>query len=683
MLKRSLLWIASFALLPVHLTFAQFSLVSHTPSHGAVGVSTTAAIELIFNEPVDTSAEFEISDGFFLATEIYPDPGQPTSTTFPNDRTVRLEFELSADTQYWMVLWSALSTSGASLDGPVAFTFSTGSSLPSGSVSGTVTSPDLPVQGTVVALFRPESILDDDDTGAGGFAVVDGTGAYNVEHVAEGEYLVVAILENEFDDDPSGEGEGLSAYDANDDRAADPVAVAAGEAVSGIDMVLRTPVPLTARELFPDVQGLAVSVLPGSELMTAVGFEVEADGRAAIWAYLYSTDEAGTVVYTIGGFLFSLPNEADTESMPLTGEWMDSDAALSISEEAGGADFRLKSENVFVFAMLARAEDFADVGFKRGRETAPILDRQSISPAELPIGIRKAVSRALAEVRTGWIVQYLSESGFLVVIIDAETGEVISTMGLAHSAAAAVAVAQDAAASWSADARLVVVADAGFDGISQGGLSDTWMYVYYDAVLDQARAFYVSGGSIADEEEYALDDLPSTTPLPDVWVDSEAAAAVAEAASGDFRVTYTDSYVTAMLSRGLREHGLSRAVWTFSYLDFESGAELTIDVDAETGLVITASEAPGESALSLRLHPGYPNPFSVSTMVAFEMSTAGPVHVAVYDALGREVALLADRVLEAGTHAIGWQPIAMPSGLYVCRVQAGGAQRAILLTLMR
>jgi hypothetical protein len=44
--------------------------------------------------------------------------------------------------------------------------------------------------------------------------------------------------------------------------------------------------------------------------------------------------------------------------------------------------------------------------------------------------------------------------------------------------------------------------------------------------------------------------------------------------------------------------------------------------------------------------------------------------LAIYDVLGREVAVLADGVQNAGAHNVRWNAGSFPSGLYICRMNA-------------
>ncbi|MEM6646462.1 MAG: BspA family leucine-rich repeat surface protein, partial [Bacteroidota bacterium] len=76
---------------------------------------------------------------------------------------------------------------------------------------------------------------------------------------------------------------------------------------------------------------------------------------------------------------------------------------------------------------------------------------------------------------------------------------------------------------------------------------------------------------------------------------------------------------------------------------------------------------PGE----LSLAGSYPNPFTSTTRIRYGLPTPGHVRLVVYDALGREVARLAEGAQRAGWHEVEWAPVVgrLPSGVYVYRVE--------------
>lgn len=87
---------------------------------------------------------------------------------------------------------------------------------------------------------------------------------------------------------------------------------------------------------------------------------------------------------------------------------------------------------------------------------------------------------------------------------------------------------------------------------------------------------------------------------------------------------------------------------------------------------ISTSVGRDEAPAMFRLLPNYPNPFNPSTTIAWQMASSGPARVVVYDALGREVAVLADGVIAAGTHTATFDGRGLSSGLYLIRLESGG-----------
>jgi hypothetical protein len=92
----------------------------------------------------------------------------------------------------------------------------------------------------------------------------------------------------------------------------------------------------------------------------------------------------------------------------------------------------------------------------------------------------------------------------------------------------------------------------------------------------------------------------------------------------------------------------------------------------------TPSSLPAEPALiSLGLSPAYPNPFNPTTRIEFVLPGETAMRLAIHDAGGRLVRLLAEGSLTAGRHAIDWdgkdgQGRALAAGVYLCRLEAGG-----------
>jgi hypothetical protein len=85
----------------------------------------------------------------------------------------------------------------------------------------------------------------------------------------------------------------------------------------------------------------------------------------------------------------------------------------------------------------------------------------------------------------------------------------------------------------------------------------------------------------------------------------------------------------------------------------------------------------------LALSQNYPNPFNPSTTISFSIPVDGTVFLAVYDALGREVAMLVDETRTAGQYSVHFDATDLPSGSYICRLTAGGQTLTRWMTLAR
>ncbi|GAB5537078.1 MAG: hypothetical protein Rubg2KO_33270 [Rubricoccaceae bacterium] len=103
----------------------------------------------------------------------------------------------------------------------------------------------------------------------------------------------------------------------------------------------------------------------------------------------------------------------------------------------------------------------------------------------------------------------------------------------------------------------------------------------------------------------------------------------------------------------------------------------------EVGVSAEPGEIPTEA---VALGIPYPNPAArgvVSVNVPFALPEAGPVRLAVYDALGREVAVLVNETHPAGTHRAAFDTRSLPAGVYIVRLEASGEVHTQRLTVVR
>jgi hypothetical protein len=96
----------------------------------------------------------------------------------------------------------------------------------------------------------------------------------------------------------------------------------------------------------------------------------------------------------------------------------------------------------------------------------------------------------------------------------------------------------------------------------------------------------------------------------------------------------------------------------------------------------TAVEPPSVP-VAFGLDQNYPNPFNPSTEIAYRVPGSGPVRVSVHDLLGREIAVLVDEAKSPGTHEVTFDASGLPSGVYLCRLSAGGRSEARRMLLVK
>lgn len=97
-----------------------------------------------------------------------------------------------------------------------------------------------------------------------------------------------------------------------------------------------------------------------------------------------------------------------------------------------------------------------------------------------------------------------------------------------------------------------------------------------------------------------------------------------------------------------------------------------------TGVVGNSGPAPESYTLS----QNYPNPFNPATRINFSLPERSSVDLSVFDVNGKLVQRIAGSVFESGDHTISWDASALPSGVYLYRLNAGGvsiARTAVLI----
>jgi aminopeptidase N len=85
------------------------------------------------------------------------------------------------------------------------------------------------------------------------------------------------------------------------------------------------------------------------------------------------------------------------------------------------------------------------------------------------------------------------------------------------------------------------------------------------------------------------------------------------------------------------------------------------------GIEKNSSDVP----LKYWLYQNYPNPFNASTFIRFDLPKAGHTKIVIYNIQGKEVGILVNQRLDAGSYETEWIANNYPSGVYFFRIESG------------
>jgi len=111
--------------------------------------------------------------------------------------------------------------------------------------------------------------------------------------------------------------------------------------------------------------------------------------------------------------------------------------------------------------------------------------------------------------------------------------------------------------------------------------------------------------------------------------------------------------------------------------DFTGGALPALD------LVLENVTTNGQQTPVITICESYPNPFNATTVITYDLPRRGRVSLCIFDLLGREVAVLKDGLVEAGTHLVMFDGSNLASGVYFARLDAGKFSQTRKLMLLK
>ena len=103
----------------------------------------------------------------------------------------------------------------------------------------------------------------------------------------------------------------------------------------------------------------------------------------------------------------------------------------------------------------------------------------------------------------------------------------------------------------------------------------------------------------------------------------------------------------------------------------------------EKSTVTGIESPPVQQPASFTLSQNYPNPFNPTTQVNYSIPKSGIVSVIVYNTLGQRVATLFSGRASAGEHTVTFNADRFASGVYFCRMEAGGFSKTVKIMLLK
>jgi len=203
----------------------------------------------------------------------------------------------------------------------------------------------------------------------------------------------------------------------------------------------------------------------------------------------------------------------------------------------------------------------------------------------------------------------------------------------------------------------------------------------------------------------ASDGIPEAQPVNDLRGQSGSIVeGLSFSSSNQSNVTWIDDYTVSSSGRAMftedshnitvgvqheNSSGSRTVAMAYTLQDLVDGGSSRTDVLQAVvdyfglGAVITDTEQV-ELPTSVTLSPIYPNPFSQTATMSFELPQAMQVHVEMVNMLGQRIAVLMDgQALAAGSHELTLDGTDLPSGMYFVSLQAGAQVERMPVVLVR
>ncbi len=333
-----------FSFISLH---AQLHVVSTTPLNGAFNVAAGQNISVTFNEPLDTTMNFNEQN--YIVNNIHLN-GAETYSFSADHKTITFTAQTVADKDYSFCFYGLRSESGDTLAAPYLYRFTTETAFTGVFVRGTVASCDTNVNlgHTMIALL--DGRIGADSSRPVLVTLANSNGSYTLPYVKNGAYTAVAV------NDVSNDGK----LDFPPDLLAfvDSVTVQSAD-VDSLNFYFPCPVHYSFQEIVTKVDSFAQTVIPDFSnytLIEVASWDVNPGGDFFEYDFYYRNNSNYTVWCDISynNFLTdSFSAEFNDFSDWFTGTLeplgnlvfsaVSPDSFLAAAEENGGAAFRARN----------------------------------------------------------------------------------------------------------------------------------------------------------------------------------------------------------------------------------------------------------------------------------------------------------------------------------------------------
>ncbi len=130
--------------------------------------------------------------------------------------------------------------------------------------------------------------------------------------------------------------------------------------------------------------------------------------------------------------------------------------------------------------------------------------------------------------------------------------------------------------------------------------------------------------------------------------------------------------------------GMNATVELASYLGISTLGKPIVDHDSDLIKEEFKTSIPNWFSVA----QNYPNPFNSETIIIYTIPEQSHVSLDIYNVVGEKIITLTNTQMSAGYHSVNWngknsRDQIVTSGIYLCKIQAGGHQKTIQMLLLK